>query len=101
MGGRLHEREERKLRRACCVSGELASLRGRHGQCSGRLSSELYAICSRSVAGHVQPHPRLGWVVDAWAGGCTSGRNASLGEPAAYQASLHRFGVGMDSAPAA
>ena len=28
--------------------------------------------------------------------GCTSGRNASLGEPAAYQASLHRFGVGMD-----
>ena len=30
---RLHKRKERELRRACCVSGELASLRGRHGQC--------------------------------------------------------------------
>ena len=30
-------------------------------------------------------------------GGCTSGRNASLGERAACQASLHRFGVGVDS----
>ena len=29
--------------------------------------------------------------------GCTSGQNASLVELAAYQASLHRFGVGMDS----
>ena len=29
MGVRLHKREERKLRRACCVLGELASLRGR------------------------------------------------------------------------
>ena len=36
-------------------------------------------------------------MVDAWASGCTSGSNASLGEPAAYQASLHRIGVGMDS----
>ena len=32
-----------------------------------------------------------------WADGCTSGRNASSGEPAAYQARWHRFGVGLDS----
>ena len=61
---------------------------------SGRLSSELYAICSRSVAGW----PRAttspsSMVVDARAGGCKCGRNASLGEPAAYQASLHHFSV--------
>ena len=59
----------------------------------GRLSSELHAICSCSLAGHKQPHPGVGWWLmhPTWAGGCTGGRNASLGEPAAYQASLHRF----------
>ena len=31
------------------------------------------------------------------ADGCTSGRNASQGEPTAYQARWHRFGVGLDS----
>ena len=41
-------------------------------------------------------------VVDACDHGRTvaqdySGRNASLGKPAAYQASLHRFGVGVES----
>ena len=61
MGGRLHEREERKLRRACCVSGEVASLLGSVWTVSGRLSSELYAMCSRAVAAPVQPHPRLAW----------------------------------------
>ena len=33
MGRWLHKRKERKLRRACSVSGELASLRGWRGQC--------------------------------------------------------------------
>ena len=32
MGGWLHKREERKLRRACHVSGELASVQGLPGQ---------------------------------------------------------------------
>ena len=32
----------------------------------GRLESELYAICSRSLTGVMQPHRRLAWmVVDA------------------------------------
>ena len=35
--------------------------------------------------------------MDGGEGGCMGGRNASLGEPAVYQASLHRFGVGMGS----
>ena len=30
----LHKREECKLRRACCVSGKVASLQGRPGQCA-------------------------------------------------------------------
>ena len=65
---------------------------------SSRLSSELYAICSRVLAGPVQPQSSpSSMVVDAWAGGCTCGRNASLGEPAAYQARSHRSGDGMDS----
>ena len=33
MGGRLHARKERMLRRACCVSGEVAWRWGWHGQC--------------------------------------------------------------------
>ena len=63
---------------------------------SSCLSSELYVICSRSLASHMQPQPGLGWWLMHAMGGCTSGGNASLGEPAAYQASLHRFRVGMD-----
>ena len=42
------------------------------------------------------PHPRAKRIeIDG--GGCTSARNASLGEAGTYQASLHRPRVGMDS----
>ena len=43
--------------------GEVASLqgwpRGQSAQPPHPLSSKLYAICSRAVAGPVQPYPRL------------------------------------------
>ena len=58
-----------------------------------RLRSEMYAIGFRAVADPVQPQPPSSTVVDAWAGGCTCVRNASLCEPAAYQARWHCSGI--------
>ena len=47
---------------------------------------------------HASASPsRIGGSGERWADGCTSGRNASQGEPTAYQARWHRFGVGLDS----
>ena len=43
MGGRLHKRKERKLGRAQYVSCEVASLRGRPGQCPAAYA----ASCTR------------------------------------------------------
>ena len=45
-----------RIRRACIASGSAWTV-------SSCLSSELYAICSRSLAGHMQPQgiPCRGW----------------------------------------
>ena len=57
-----------------------------------RLSSELYAMCSRSVTGPMQPHPCQGYAVTMGTDGCTSGRNASSGELSTYQARWYACG---------
>ena len=96
----LHKREECKLRRAQCVSGEVASLQCcRPGQCA----AASVASCMRSArvqslltpCNHIASLSRVGGSVGT--DGCTSGRNASSGEPAAYQARWHRSRVGLDS----
>ena len=75
----LHKREQRKPRRAHHVAGELAPVRGSAWTACGRLSSELYAVCSRSA---LAPCNRIA-VKDTWlrwlmgGRGCTSGSNAS------------------------
>ena len=47
---------------------------------------------------HASASPsRIGGSGERWADGCTSGRNASQGEPTAYQARWHRFEAGLDS----
>ena len=98
MDERLHKREERKL-----TLGEPAAYQAslhRFGVGMGSLRPlEQRAVrdllaCSRWPRATTSPSSM---VVDAWAGGCTCGRYASLDEPAAYQARRHDFGVVMHS----
>ena len=91
-GGTQARASLQRIRRGGIASGSAWTV-------SGRLSYELYAARSRSVGGAMQAHPRQGYggSGERWADGCTSGRNASQGEPTAYQARWHRFGVGLDS----
>ena len=69
---------------------------------SSCLRSEVYAIGTRSLAGHMQPHisPSIGWwLMHGRAGGCTSGRNAyawaSL--PCIRRAGIASGKIGVDS----
>ena len=55
MGGWLHGRAERKLRRACYIPGELVSVQGWHGQCpAAKVESCTRFADVQNFAGTVQ-----------------------------------------------
>ena len=94
MGGWVHKREERKP-----AQGERTAYQARWHRFGVGLDRvrppELRAVrglLAFSRWCHASASPsRIGGSGERWADGCTSGRNASHGEPTAYQATSLRY----------